>query len=42
MTSPDGAARDDFLTNAFARFPQADVLVVGVPVQGELYAFETA
>ena len=35
VTSPDGAARDDFLTNAFARFPRADVLVVGVPVQGE-------
>ena len=35
VTSPDGAARDDFLTNALARFPRADVLVVGVPVQGE-------
>jgi exodeoxyribonuclease VII large subunit len=35
VTSPDGAARDDFLTNAFARFPRADVVVVGVPVQGD-------
>ncbi len=35
VTSPDGAARDDVLTNLWARMPEADVLVVGVPVQGE-------
>lgn len=35
VTSGDGAARDDFLGNAWARFPEADVLLVDVPVQGE-------
>lgn len=36
VTSPDGAARDDFLRNAWARFPELDVLVVGTPVQGDV------
>ncbi len=35
VTSPEGAARDDFLRNAWARFPELDVLVVGTPVQGD-------
>lgn len=35
VTSPDGAARDDVLTNLWARMPQADVVLVSVPVQGE-------
>ena len=35
ITSPDGAARDDVLTNLWARFPSADVVLVSVPVQGE-------
>jgi exodeoxyribonuclease VII large subunit len=34
VTSSDGAARDDVLTTLDARFP-ADVLLVGVPVQGD-------
>jgi exodeoxyribonuclease VII large subunit len=34
VTSSDGAARDDVLTTLAARFP-ADVLLVGVPVQGD-------
>ncbi|WP_217912854.1 exodeoxyribonuclease VII large subunit [Miltoncostaea marina] len=35
VTSPDGAARDDVLTNLWARFPAADVLLMSVPVQGD-------
>jgi exodeoxyribonuclease VII large subunit len=35
VTSPDGAARGDVLTNLWARMPQADVLLVSVPVQGD-------
>jgi exodeoxyribonuclease VII large subunit len=35
VTSPDGAAREDFLQNAWARNPRQDVLVVGTPVQGD-------
>ena len=35
VTSPDGAARGDVLTNLWARMPQADVVLVSVPVQGE-------
>ena len=35
VTSAVGAARDDFLRNAWARFPEFDVLVVHTPVQGE-------
>ncbi|MGD9573777.1 MAG: exodeoxyribonuclease VII large subunit [Thermoleophilia bacterium] len=35
VTSPDGAARDDVLTTLWARMPEADLLVVNVPVQGE-------
>jgi exodeoxyribonuclease VII large subunit len=35
VTSADGAAREDFLRNAWARFPRADVLLVSVPVQGD-------
>ena len=34
VTSADGAARDDVLTTLWARFP-ADVVLVGVPVQGD-------
>ncbi len=36
VTSPDGAARGDVLTNLWARMPQADVVLVSVPVQGEV------
>lgn len=35
VTSVDGAARDDVLTNLWARFPRADVALVSVPVQGD-------
>lgn len=35
VTSAVGAARDDFLRNAWARFPELDVLAVHTPVQGE-------
>ena len=35
VTSAEGAARDDFLTNVWARLPGADVALVGVPVQGD-------
>jgi exodeoxyribonuclease VII large subunit len=35
VTSADGAARADVLTNLWARLPEADVVVVGVPVQGD-------
>ena len=35
VTSPDGAARDDVLTTLWARFPEADVVLVSTPVQGE-------
>ena len=35
VTSADGAARQDVLTNVWARMPEADVVVVGVPVQGD-------
>lgn len=35
VTSAEGAARQDFLTNAWARLPGADVLMVSVPVQGD-------
>ena len=35
VTSADGAARQDVLTNVWARLPEADVVVVGVPVQGD-------
>ncbi len=35
VTSVDGAARDDVLTNVWARFPGADVALVSVPVQGD-------
>ncbi|MGD9694963.1 MAG: exodeoxyribonuclease VII large subunit [Thermoleophilia bacterium] len=35
VTSAVGAARDDFLRNAWARFPAADILLVDVPVQGD-------
>jgi exodeoxyribonuclease VII large subunit len=35
VTSADGAARQDVLTNVWARLPEADVLAVGVPVQGD-------
>lgn len=35
VTSPSGAARDDFLRNAWARFPDLDVVVVGTQVQGD-------
>ncbi len=35
VTSTDGAARDDVLTNVWARFPPADVVLVSVPVQGD-------
>lgn len=35
VTSTDGAAREDVLTNLWARFPSADVVLVSVPVQGD-------
>jgi exodeoxyribonuclease VII large subunit len=35
VTSADGAARQDVLTNVWARMPEADVVVVDVPVQGD-------
>jgi exodeoxyribonuclease VII large subunit len=35
VTSADGAARQDVLTNVWARLPEADVVVVDVPVQGD-------
>lgn len=35
VTSVEGAARDDVLTNLWARFPAADVCLVSVPVQGD-------
>ena len=35
VTSAGGAARADVLTNVWARLPEADVVVVGVPVQGD-------
>ena len=35
VTSADGAARQDVLTNVWARMPEADVVVVSVPVQGD-------
>lgn len=35
VTSAVGAARDDFLRNAWARFPDLDVVAVHTPVQGE-------
>jgi exodeoxyribonuclease VII large subunit len=35
VTSADGAARADVLTNVWARLPEADVVVVAVPVQGD-------
>ena len=35
VTSSDGAARDDVLTTLWARFPEADVVLVSTPVQGE-------
>jgi exodeoxyribonuclease VII large subunit len=35
VTSADGAARQDVLTSVWARMPEADVVVVGVPVQGD-------
>ncbi|HEX2508168.1 MAG TPA: exodeoxyribonuclease VII large subunit [Miltoncostaeaceae bacterium] len=35
VTSADGAARQDVLTNVWARLPEADVVVVAVPVQGD-------
>ena len=35
VTSPDGAARDDVLTTLWARFPDADVVLVSAPVQGD-------
>ena len=35
VTSPAGAARDDFVRNAWARFADLDILIVGTPVQGD-------
>jgi exodeoxyribonuclease VII large subunit len=35
VTSAEGAARQDVLTNVWARLPEADVVVVAVPVQGD-------
>ena len=35
VTSADGAARADVLTNVWARLPEADVVAVDVPVQGD-------
>jgi exodeoxyribonuclease VII large subunit len=35
VTSPVGAARDDFVRNAQARFPRIDILVVPTQVQGD-------
>lgn len=35
VTSPVGAARDDFVRNAQARFPQIDILIAPTPVQGD-------
>ena len=35
VTSAGGAARQDVLTNVWARLPEADVVAVGVPVQGD-------
>jgi exodeoxyribonuclease VII large subunit len=35
VTSPVGAARDDFVTNARARFPQSDILIAPTAVQGD-------
>lgn len=38
LTSAVGAARDDFLRNAWARFPNARIVTLDVPVQGDLAA----
>jgi exodeoxyribonuclease VII large subunit len=35
VTSPVGAARDDFVRNARARFPEIDIVVVPTVVQGD-------
>jgi len=35
VTSASGAARDDVLRNLWERFPDADVVLVDVPVQGD-------
>lgn len=35
VTSPVGAARDDFVRNAQARFPDIDILIVPTVVQGD-------
>jgi exodeoxyribonuclease VII large subunit len=35
VTSADAAARQDVLTNVWARLPEADVVIVDVPVQGD-------
>lgn len=38
VTSATGAARDDVLRNLWERYPDADVLLVDVPVQGDAAA----